>query len=64
MATEKVMVIPEHNVSGITKNREKQAVGAFHELEERRNSYVIKQPGSSFEVPVEVKKIKCGSRWN
>lgn len=59
MATDKVMVIPKRNVSGITDRLERNRVYLLatskFRLEVRRNSYVIKQSGSSFEVPVVVK---------
>lgn len=49
MATEKVMVIPEHNVSGITKRLERNRVYVLTmsklRLDVRINSYVIKQLG-------------------
>lgn len=59
MAIEKIMVIPEHNISGVTKilERNRMHVLAMRKfrLEVRRNFYVIKQSGSSFEMPVVVK---------
>lgn len=59
MATAKVMVIPEHNVSGVTNRLERDRVYVLamskFKLEVRRNFYVIKQSGSSFEVPGVVK---------